>query len=285
MNKRSQNYLLISLITLSLAVTAGFLRSSEINAETAALAEFHIEQLTCGSCISKVQAALKPLDGIGTVDVNLTRNLGRVTFDPSKTDSQRIAQTITSAGYPAKVRLVLSSEEYSALRNEEEQLGKKYVASVGGRLIARSDFDMLVRHQAGKAASSPSQQSIVWQKVWQELLQRELLLAAAEENNIIIQNGEVDVRLNELRQEHQGFEQIITERYGDIERFRDRLREDMIIRRNLEENVYAGINDPQMQQSKFQSWYASLEENTNVAVFDPRLKNLKQGGCGGGCCG
>jgi copper chaperone CopZ len=285
MSKLPKSYLLIGLITLSLVATAWFMRPAGINLTTSALAEYQIEKLTCGSCVSNIQTALAPLDGIGTVDVNLTRNIGRVTFDPAKTDSQVIAETIASAGYPAKVRLELSAEEYSALRNKEDQLGQKYVARVGSRLISRSDFDLLVRQQAGISPTPPSQQGKALQKVWQELLQRELLLAAAEENNIIIQNDEIDLRLNELQQGHQGFEQVIKERYGDMEQFRELLREDMIISRNLDENVYAGVNDPQQRQSQFQGWYASLEKSTDIAIFDPRLKDLKSGGSGCSCCG
>ncbi len=285
MNLGTKNYLLIGVTMLSVIATVWFLKPSGVNPATAALVEYQIGKMTCGSCVGNIETALAPLDGVGTVNVNLTRNIGRVTFDPAKIDSQAIAEAIATAGYPAKVRLELSPEEYLALRNEEAQLGQKYIARIGGRLIARDDFDLLVQQQTGNEPLAPSQQSEVLQKVWQELLQRELLLTAAEANNIIIQNGEVDLRLNELTQRHQGFEQVMTDRYGSIERFKELLREDMIISQNLDQNVFAGSKDPQTQQSQFQDWYGTLEKSADIAIFDPRLKDLKQGGSGCSCCG
>jgi len=129
----------------------------------------------------------------------------------------------------------------------------------------------------------PEQNDLLWHAVWKDVLQRELLLAAAEQNQIIIQDGEVDVRLDELRQEHQGLDQMVTERYGSMDSFRERLREDMIINRNIEDHVYAGINSPGERQARFQGWFAELQKSTEVVIFDPRLKSPGQAsGCA--CC-
>ena len=248
----------------------------------AALAEFQIEKLTCGACVSNIENALSGLDGIGSVEVNLTSNRGRVTYNPSETDSRAIAAAITDAGYPASVRLQLDPQEYDALQQKQAQLGQEYLASIGDRLLARSDFEEIVQQRAGGAVS-PEQKNQVWQAVWKDVLQRELLLSAAEKNQVIIQAGELDVKLAELRQGHQNLEQLVIKRYGSMENFRKRLHEDMIINRNIEDHVYAGAEDPREQQSKLQAWYANLEKETEVIIFDPQLKAVSEGG-GCACC-
>ena len=78
---------------------------SGTNLASAALAEYQIEKMTCGSCIGNIETALVGLGGVGSVDINLTSNRGRVTYDPTVLDSQSIAEAITAAGYPAKLRL------------------------------------------------------------------------------------------------------------------------------------------------------------------------------------
>jgi len=108
------------------------------------------------------------------------------------------------------------------------------------------------------------------------VLQRELLLAAAEENQVIVQDGEVDLRLDELRQKHKGLDQIVRQRYGGIDSFRERLREDMIINRNIDDHVYSGAKSPGEKQAKFHWWYAELQKNTEVVIFDKRLKAISQ---------
>jgi copper chaperone CopZ len=239
--------------------------------------------MTCGSCVNNIEEVLLRLDGVGSVEVNLTSNRGRVTFDPGTVDTAVIAATITGAGYPASLRLELDPREFAALQQEQSELGQQYLARVGDRLLARSDFEQLIRQRSGGVAQQELDDQ-VWRAVWQDTLQHELLLAAAEQNRVVIQDGEVDARLDELQQGHAGLKQIITQRYGSMAEFRQRLREDMIIERNLKDHVYAGISDPRERQAKLQDWYAALQKNTEVIIFDPRLKAFNQGGSGCACC-
>lgn len=281
MRKSPKLYLSIGLLAVIVAAAAWFFYPAGINSAEAALAEYQIEKMTCGSCVGNIEKALRGLDGIGSVDVNLTSNRGRVTFDPGSVDSATIAETISAAGYPASLRMELAPREYAALRQQETQLGQQYLAKIGDRLLSRSDFEKLVAERSGGAAGG-AQDDQLWASVWQDVLQRELLLSAAEQNQVVVQNGEVDVRLEELRQRHQGLEQLVARRYGGMERFRERLREDLVIERNLEDHVYAGLSDPRNRQAKLQEWYSGLQKNTEVVIFDPRIKSLSQGG---GCCG
>jgi copper chaperone CopZ len=279
-NPKLYMFLCLSFVVL---IAAWLLYPSGTNSADAALAEYQIEKLTCGSCVSNIEKALSDLDGVGSVEVNLTSNRGRVTYDPGEVDSKLIAEKISAAGYPASLRLELDAREYAALQQEQSQMGQEYLAKIGDRLLARSDFEQIVQ-QRSPAASATEQSDQLWQAVWKDVLQRELLLSAAEQNQIIIQEGEVDLRLDELRQEHKGFEQIVVERYGSIDNFRALLREDMIINRNIDDYVYAGVKSPGERQSKFQGWYAELQKNTDVIIYDPRLKSLGNAGGGCACC-
>ena len=283
MMKRPKLYVSFSLACLALAAAVWLFYPSGSKSANAALAEYQIEKMTCGSCVKNIEKALSGLGGVGSVEVNLTSSRGRVTYDPSEVDSYVIAEAITGAGYPASLRLELDPQEYIALQQEQSQLGQQYLARIGDRLLSRADFEQLVL-QRSQGAVAPDQNDQLWQAVWKDVLQRELLLAAAEQNQIIVQEGEVDVRLDELRQEHKGLDQIVTERYGSMDSFRERLREDMIISRNIDNHVYAGANSPGERQAKFQGWYAELQKNTEVIIFDPRLKATGKGGSGCACC-
>ena len=249
MNKSLKLFVTLGIVAAALVAGTWLLIPSGSGTANAALAEYQIEKLTCGSCVSNIESALSSLDGVGSVEVNLTSNRGRVTYDPAEIDSSAIEAAITKAGYPARVRLQLDPQEYNALQQEQAQLGQKYLARIGDRLLARSDFEQIVQQRAGGDVSA-DQQGQLWQAVWKDVLQRELLLSAAEKNRVVIQEGEVDAKLDELRQGRQGLDQLVVQRYGSMDNFRTRLREDMIINRNIEDHVYAGVDDPRQQQSQ-----------------------------------
>ncbi|MEJ2198201.1 MAG: cation transporter [Desulfuromonadales bacterium] len=283
MNKSLKLFVTLGIVAAALVAGIWLLIPSGSGTANAALAEYQIEKLTCGSCVSNIESALSSLDGVGSVEVNLTSNRGRVTYDPAEIDSSAIEAAITKAGYPARVRLQLDPQEYNALQEEQAQLGQKYLARIGDRLLARTDFEQIVQQRAGGDVSA-DQQTELWQAAWKDVLQRELLLSAAEKNRVVIQEGEVDAKLDELRQGHQGLDQLVVQRYGSMDNFRTRLREDMIINRNIEDHVYAGIEDPRQQQSQLQAWYADLQKETEVIIFDPQLKAVGQAGSGCACC-
>lgn len=275
-------FYVLSGVVLIVALAGWFVVSGTSAPADAALAEYQIEKMTCSSCVGKIESALSAMDGVASVEVNVTSSRGRVTYDPAEIDSQLIADTITAAGYPARLRLELDPDEYAALLTEQTQLEQDYVARIGDRLLARTDFDTLVKQRSVETAAGKVEPAI--QATWKDVLQRELMLTSAEKNMVVIQDGEVDLRLEELRQRHAGLDQLVTKRYGGMDQFRTRLREDMIISRNIEDHVYAGVKDPRVRKGKLQSWYAELQNSTEVIIFDPQLKALSQGGSGCACC-
>lgn len=57
--------------------------------------------LQCGSCVKKVEKALKKVDGVLEVSVSLDSKQAEVTFDNTVTNVKELEKAITSAGYDA----------------------------------------------------------------------------------------------------------------------------------------------------------------------------------------
>ena len=250
-----------------------------------AMAEYRLSNLSCGSCVSNIQKTLAGVEGVDTIEVDLTSHRGTVTYDPGLINSLVIGDTITAAGYPAQLRAELTPAELAALQQEQNVLGQKYIARIGERMVARSDFQRFIQQRSGNVPLQ--QQQALKGSLWNDLLQRELLLESAAQNEIIVRDVEVDFRLEELIQRHAGFEQMIAQRYPDQQVFRDLLRDDLTIERNLDTHVFAGMTNPQLKQQRFQQWFSELQQSTEVVIFDPEIKALATGGsgCGGSCCG
>lgn len=64
---------------------------------------FDVEGMSCASCVRHVEGALRKLEGIGAVEVQLREGKVRVQHDPSKAPVDRIIEAINEAGYESRV--------------------------------------------------------------------------------------------------------------------------------------------------------------------------------------
>jgi copper chaperone CopZ len=284
--------LVVLLLVLALGVAgiaAAYLTGGEQAAQSSAMTELNIGNMTCGSCVSKINAALATVEGVGQVDVSVTNGRGQMTYDPSLTSSAEIAEVVTNAGFPATVRLDLTAADYEKTLTENEQLSALYVARIGNRLLSREDFNQVVGLRASLAGSaSPYGNQQLQTQVWQELKEREILLAAADKNQIVVQDGEVDVEIKRMKAATKDFDTAVVARFGSYDRFFTQLKESMIINRNIEQNVLTGLSNDREKQLRFSQWYQEILQNTNVVIFDPSLKLAEAAGgsgCGGTCGG
>ena len=61
--------------------------------------EFHVEDMTCGHCVSAITKAVKDLDPQASVDIDLKSHLVRV---ESGCATQAIQDAISAAGYTVR---------------------------------------------------------------------------------------------------------------------------------------------------------------------------------------
>jgi copper chaperone CopZ len=283
--------IVVSLLVLALgvAVAAGaFLTGKDQAVSAAAMTELKIGNLSCGSCVSNVKTALAKVEGVGQVDVSVTNGRGQVTYDPSLTNAAEIARIVSDAGYPATVRLDLSAADFAKSLSESEQLGALYVARIGNRLLSRDDFNaaLSLRGAGLTPGVTPYANQQLQTQVWQELKEREILLAAADKNKIVVQDGEVDHEIQKMKSATKDFDALVVARFGSPDRFFSQLKESMIINRNIEQNVFAGLTTEREKQLRFTQWYDETLQNTNVLIFDPAIKQAEAAGsssCGGSC--
>jgi len=276
--------LILLLVALALAAAGGFAWTAN-RSDAFALAEFSVRNLSCGSCVQNIRNALEGVKGVGAVEVSVTSGLARVEYAPAAIDAGAIAGRITEAGYPAVLSQQLTAEDYRALREDSARLGDRFVGRIGEKLISRETFaSALSRREGGPAA--PKQGLL--KEVWEDILQQELLLAAAERNAVVVQEGEVDLELRKLRETGEDFSALVRENYGSEEELRRQLKQNLIIRRNIDENVLQGEQDPRVARQRLDRWYRDLAGSVPVLIFDPALKAAVEGGgkgCGGNCCG
>lgn len=277
------------LVVVALFVSIGFaVFPPSGEAVQPAMAELSVEKMTCGSCVATIRSALEDLGGVEQVDIFVTTGRSQVLYNPDKLDAKTIAETITASGYPAVVKLELDHDEYSALQSEQSRLAERYLAKIGTRLVPRSLLDDRLQQALASMPGSRTDQEIqqLRTSLWQELQQRQLLLNAAEQNQVVVPEAEVELRIDQLRRATPNFEAALAG-YGGEEPFVRQLQEEMIINRMIELHVVDGIDNTQDRRSAINSWYRTLVEETPVTIYDPQLQQTaaaSTSSCGGGCC-
>ena len=97
-------------------------------------AELGVDGMTCASCSSAVERALKKLDGVEEPSVNLATNRAAFSYDPTKVKLAQVREAITKAGYTP---LDLASED---TRDAEQEKREKALRLMRFRLIVAIVF-------------------------------------------------------------------------------------------------------------------------------------------------
>jgi copper chaperone CopZ len=62
---------------------------------------FPVRGMTCGSCVSRITRAIRKLDGVERIDVDLGRETATVRREPALVSNAALAAAVEAAGYEA----------------------------------------------------------------------------------------------------------------------------------------------------------------------------------------
>lgn len=63
-----------------------------------------IKGMTCGGCVATVKLQLKRTEGVTGYDVSLAKGEAEVSYDPTRTDPRKIAESVSRTGFDATVK-------------------------------------------------------------------------------------------------------------------------------------------------------------------------------------
>jgi len=141
----------VSVDKLEAAITAAGYKPIRTTSTTTAptaiqKAVISIAGITCASCVSKVETALKKTDGVLDAKVNFASEKAYVEFDPQRTNAKNLESTIIAAGYkPIKTTLLAESEtetESVAAEDTESIAREKEIRSVKNKFLFSAIFSV-----------------------------------------------------------------------------------------------------------------------------------------------
>ncbi len=98
---------------------------------------FAVTGMTCSACSAHVEKAVRKLEGVQDVSVNLLQNSMQVSFQSDRVKPEQIVQAVEKAGYGAALQTAAAQKKTAAKRDGrvEEQ-----VRSMRNRLIVSVCF-------------------------------------------------------------------------------------------------------------------------------------------------
>ena len=96
--------------------------------------KFDIQGMTCSSCSSHVEKAVKKLNGINTANVNLLSNNMTVEYDENILDNEKIIESVIDAGYGANVHKEQNTESIKQKDNKKIDITKENIKIMKRRL-------------------------------------------------------------------------------------------------------------------------------------------------------
>ena len=91
--------------------------------------KYDIFGMTCSSCKAHVENAVKKLNGITTVNVNLLSNNMIVIYDETKINSKNIINSITNAGYGASLSNIQTKKNENVAEDLIKSMKKRLIVS------------------------------------------------------------------------------------------------------------------------------------------------------------
>lgn len=92
--------------------------------------KYKVTGMTCSACSSRVEKCVGKLDGVNTVSVNLLTNSMQIDFDESKLTEEKIADSVTQAGYGMEIPTGESEK-----KEEKEDIVEKNIENMKKRTI------------------------------------------------------------------------------------------------------------------------------------------------------
>ena len=92
--------------------------------------KFDVTGMTCSACQAHVEKAVRNINGVKSVNVNLLQNFMQVELDENITDALQIVSAVEYAGYGASESGAKSAEKTYDNSDELEKMKKRLIYSV-----------------------------------------------------------------------------------------------------------------------------------------------------------
>ena len=223
---------------------------------------FSVNNMICPACAITIKEATEKAPGVAGTDITLAGREITVQFYDKKTSPEQIKKVIEKAGYPVKSDGLFKL----ASRGKNDVL----IARVNDRPILTPDLKTPLNVDLRSPGSSNLPSAFF------STVGKEILLQAADKENVIIQPQEIEAEIQNIMERQTMTEdelkQKVKEQFGSFEKFSQVVGQRLGIQKLLEENIPEQIQDPAQRSQKTIELIGELFKNSNVTIFDPIIR-------------
>lgn len=88
-----------------------------------------VQGMNCAACATRIEKAVSKIDGVTEVNVNLTTEKGRVTFNKSRTSITEVINKINKIGFGAKKAIHNNTQTEKEKHKKIQNLQWTFIAS------------------------------------------------------------------------------------------------------------------------------------------------------------
>jgi copper chaperone CopZ len=276
------------------------LGKAEITSDTSKVV-FQVDNMSCSGCISTIKSSLAGYAGIQDVIVDISGGVAEVYYNRQKIkDVDRLASSITTSGYPARVSQILTADQIRKEAALAASRAKFYIASVGGWDIARTDFNTELAF-AKKGYQEAYGENVFTGDKGQTVLDSIKAQIVSRLINEGIQMQEVQrigYRVDPKTVDRE-FKKFLTQKDLDLEGLKATLEKDgypfdyfmkkfenrVLLSRYLDEKVLGAAASDYDKQNQYQAWFNTARVLSKVTIYDKELRRVSQNQSSGGGCG
>lgn len=261
-----------------------------------------VKGMTCSGCAANIKKALDSLKGVRDVRINVAGGRADVWYDTTQlTDTGKIAEAVTSSGYPAKIVRTFSADEVKRAETIAEAKSGKYIASVDGLQIPRADFDVEIGRSEGwytkmygeAVMKTPRGKALLdglKKQIFASFIAEAVKLQAVRKAKYTVDGKTIASELAKLAEKKgvdmDGLKKEIEKDGYSFEYFKRKFEKRTLITKYLEEFVYKGATEDDEKKQLYTNWFKKTQLSANVVVYDKELEILagrgvkKNGICG-----
>lgn len=264
-------------------------------------AVLRVDGMTCSGCIYTIKSSLSGYKGVHDVLVNLSDKQTEVYYDITQLkDVNRIADAITTSGYPAKVVEVLSADLIRKERNLTAARALNYIASVGEWDISRNDFNIELEHAKTRYALAYGDNVFntsrgntlmdnLKSQIASRLIDEGIPMQEIKKAGYTVDAATVDAEFqNHLKQKGIGVEKFKTELENagySFDYYMKKFENRVLINKYLEDNILESAKNSFEKQRLYESWFNNARLLAKVVYYDKEIERLVQTRSAGGCSG
>ena len=264
-------------------------------------AELKISGMTCGSCVQKIENALKSAKGTKIPKVSLAKEKATVYFDPKTTSADSLVEAINKLGkYHASISKVKNNKELMDEERERIEKSKQFAMSINGKEITNNEFESLVSKRLGNFRNigrnfypTAKQRYQIVAEVANSIIDESLIEKEIGKEKFDVADSEVGEQIEKIKKYYRlddnGLKESLKAQGLDLESFKIEIKKELRTVKYLEAKVFPPKTPDSKKNSLYQRWISELQDKADIKIFSSEISeafvnNTKSSGCGGSCC-